>query len=64
ESFVTVLPEETSTIEVDPVEESLSNNHNKGKTPEIIASTSTASENAVLKPTNSVNESFDASEIP
>ncbi|CAG8681054.1 8114_t:CDS:2, partial [Funneliformis caledonium] len=45
-----------------PVEESSSNNLDKEKTPEIIASTSTTSENAVPKPTISVDESFDASE--
>ncbi|CAG8736627.1 8178_t:CDS:1, partial [Funneliformis caledonium] len=61
-SLVTVLPEETSTIEIDPVKESSSNNLDKGKTPEIIASTPTASETAVPKLIISVDESFDASE--
>ncbi|CAG8659782.1 1815_t:CDS:1, partial [Funneliformis caledonium] len=60
--LTTVLPEETSTIEVDPIKESSSNNLDKGKSPEIISSTSTTSETIALKPTISVDESFDASE--
>ncbi|CAG8699935.1 14435_t:CDS:1, partial [Funneliformis caledonium] len=53
---------ETSSIEVNLVKESSSNNLNKGKSPEIITSTSSISETTAPKPTVSIDESFNMSE--
>ncbi|CAG8758704.1 11988_t:CDS:1, partial [Funneliformis caledonium] len=54
-----ILLKDTNTMEVDPVKESLTNNLNKGKSLEIITSTS---ETTTLKLTMSIDKSFDASE--
>ena len=49
EPLVTVLPAETNTMEVDLVEESSSNNLNKGKGPETLISTSTTYDTGATK---------------
>ncbi|CAG8523925.1 10715_t:CDS:1, partial [Funneliformis caledonium] len=60
-STPTILLVETSSIEVDPLEESLSNNLDKEKSLVVITSTSTF-ETTAPKLTVSIDESFDASE--
>ncbi|CAG8762744.1 11465_t:CDS:1, partial [Funneliformis caledonium] len=56
-----VLPVETSSMEIDPLKESSSNNLDKKKGPVVITSTST-SETTAPKLTVSIDESFDTSE--